>query len=58
MSETPFANYRRDDGRTFRYGMLLLIGVLWCAAWRTWLTRTPQDGSGPLTNMVVSSMLL
>lgn len=58
MSEMPLAGQGPYERGTFRYGMLLLIVALWCVAWRTWLTRTPQDRSVPAMNLVVTSMLL
>ena len=59
MSETPLARKGPYERGTFRYGMLFFIVALWCAAWWTWLTRMPpRDRSGPVMNLVVTSMLL
>ncbi|MGH7616708.1 MAG: hypothetical protein ACREPM_05715 [Gemmatimonadaceae bacterium] len=58
MSDAPLPGQGPYERGAFRYGMLLLIVALWCVAWRIWLTRTPQDRSGPAMNLVVTSMLL
>jgi hypothetical protein len=58
MSEMPLAGKGPYERWEFRYGMLLLILLLWCVAWWTLLTRTPRDRSGPAMNLAVASTLL